>query len=160
MRPRKPDAGVRRSLGRRWCSLISRCQDENHPRFKDYGFVGVTICEQWLDKENFLTTARELPGYDEELLLAGKLHLDKDLRVPGNKIYSPDTCAFVTLEENNKCKPNQMKAITAISPSGDIHEFTNQSDFAKSNLLRQSSISDCLSGKLKTHAGWKFKYSE
>ena len=31
-----------------------------------------------------------------------KLYEDKDIRVPGNKVYSRDTCAFVTISDNSK----------------------------------------------------------
>lgn len=37
-----------------WGSMKSRCLDKNHPRYKDYGGRGITICEKWLQFTGFL----------------------------------------------------------------------------------------------------------
>lgn len=62
--------------------------------------------------------------------------------------------------ENKKCKAYEKygaKGVkVGVSPNGEIFEFFNQSKFSKEHNLRQSTIADCLSGKCKTHKGWKF----
>jgi hypothetical protein len=160
MKPTRPDSKVRRNLSKRWYNMMSRCHDESHPRFDDYGGNGVTVDERWKDKEQFLDDARRLPGFDEGLLLDGKLHLDKDTLDPNNKVYSPDTCVFVSLEKNNSVKPKQMTPFIATAPDGRIFDVLNQSSFAKEHGLTQGTISACLKGKIVKHRGWTFSPKE
>lgn len=158
MKPKKPDSEVRRNLSKRWYNLVDRCTNPEHPRYAQYGGAGVQICEQWMDKEVFISDAKNLPGYSEKELLGGNLHLDKDTLVPNNKTYSPESCAFVPLSVNNTVKPNQMPAFIATSPNGEIIEGTNQSEFSRTHGLNQSKISACLRGDQNSVYGWTFKY--
>lgn len=36
-----------------WGGIIQRCENQKHPRFKDYGGRGISICEEW--RNDFLT---------------------------------------------------------------------------------------------------------
>lgn len=139
-----------------WYNMIARCTKEKHPRYKDYGAIGITVCERWKELDNFIEDIDLIDGFDEHLLLLGKIHLDKDKKNANSKQYSLENCSFITIEENNKYKPNQQKLIIGISPNGKEYEFFNQSEFARENGLEQTSISSCIKGKLKTHKGWKF----
>lgn len=156
-RPCKADSKVRRNLGRRWISMMGRCYDTSHPRYPLYGGNGVRVCLRWHDKEVFMRDALLIEGYDEDLLLAGKLYLDKDTKSK-RKIYSLKSCAFISIEESNKHKPNQMVKFVGRSPDGKKYVGLNQSEFARNHELGQSSISACLKGKLSTHRGWTFEY--
>ena len=138
--------------------MNDRCYNERHQRYNLYGAKGVTVCEGWKDFKTFKSTVIKVEGYDEQSILDGLLHLDKDSKDIENKIYSPETCCFVPNEINNKYKPNQMRKFIGTNPEGIEYEGSNQSDFAKEYNLKQGSISDCLRGKLKTHKGWKFNF--
>ena len=60
----------------------------------DGSYDGVTVDPRWHSFRVFLDTLPDVPGHD--LFEAGEnVHLDKDILVPGNKVYSRDTCAFV-----------------------------------------------------------------
>lgn len=152
------DKLLRRKLSVRWYHLKHRCYNPDYIDYKYYGALGVKMCDRWLDKENFIEDCLTLAGYDESGILNGSLHLDKDSLVKGNKMYSPDLCIFIPHMENNKHKPNQMREFEGIDPQGVKYVGYNQSDFAKQHNLRQSSIADCLRGRLKTHKKWSFKY--
>lgn len=69
-----------------WSSMIKRCYYEHYsyrrPRYK-----GCTICTEWLTFSNFKK------WYDANYRTG--MHLDKDILVEGNKIYSPETCRFI-----------------------------------------------------------------
>lgn len=160
MKPIKPGSKVRRNLSKRWYNMISRCTDPKHPRYPQYGGANVTISSEWEDKERFLLDVKKLPGYDEDKLLAGDIHLDKDTIDPDANVYSKDTCMFIDIVENNKIKPNQMLTFIATHSTGVELEATNQSEFAIAHGLNQSSISACLKNKIPTHYGWNFKYKE
>lgn len=77
-----------------WACMLERSfcpkYKAKYPTYKD-----VTICDEWLTLSNFKTWF-ESPesGYKEGY------HLDKDILVKGNKIYSPETCCFVPSKIN------------------------------------------------------------
>jgi hypothetical protein len=74
-------------------------------------------------------------------------HLEKDIKVPGNRIYGPNTCQFVLAEENIKAagesskKTIQSKIITTIKdPNGNIYKFTDLQEFAKTHNLNVKTL--------------------
>ena len=71
----------------RWRDMLKRCyctkRLEKYPTYK-----GCSVYEEWLTFSNF---RKWMETQDWE----GK-QLDKDLLVRGNKVYSPDTCVFVS----------------------------------------------------------------
>lgn len=74
-----------------WRNLLSRCykeeSQEKHLTYKD-----VTVCEEWHNFQNFAK------WFEENI--TDKFHLDKDILIKGNKVYSPETCCFVPVEIN------------------------------------------------------------
>lgn len=145
----------RRKIYLIWYNMIRRCENKNYVSYKEYGAKGVKVCEKWHNFEYFLSEVPKIRGFNREKLLNGELSFDKDI-YGDSKEYCFEKCCFVTKEENNKYKPNQQKCTVGISPNGETFEFFNQNEFAKEHCLRQTTISDCLSGKCKTHKGWKF----
>jgi hypothetical protein len=86
-----------------------RCLDKNNQRYKDYGARGVKISDDWLSFNNFLRDVDSIEGFDIEKLMNSQISLDKDIK--NSKIYSKETCMFVSPEVNNMFKPNQMKKV-------------------------------------------------
>ena len=73
-----------------WKHMIERCYTEKHADIHRAYYGICTICDEWL---NFQTFAE---WYDKNKYECdGRLHLDKDIRYPGNKIYSQETCLLV-----------------------------------------------------------------
>lgn len=70
-----------------WQNMLLRCYDmkyqERQPTYK-----GCFVCEEWL-------TFSKFRDWMETQDWEGK-QLDKDLLVKGNKVYSPNTCVFVS----------------------------------------------------------------
>jgi len=90
--------GKTSSLYMRWAQMIQRCNNPDHPRFKDYGGRGITVCARWLAFENFAADMGEPP--------AGMM-LDRENN-DGN--YEPGNCRWVTQlvsarNTRNKKKP-------------------------------------------------------
>lgn len=77
-----------------WRSMLIRCYSkeyvEAHPSYED-----CSVCEEWHNFQNFAEWYEKQPN-------AGKksFDLDKDLKILGNKVYSPDTCSFLPQEIN------------------------------------------------------------
>jgi hypothetical protein len=76
-----------------WNNMFERCYNNSlnrNPTYKD-----VTVCNEWHNFQNFAKWYEEnwkpwMEGW----------HLDKDILLKGNKIYSPETCCFVPNEIN------------------------------------------------------------
>lgn len=76
---------------RKWKDMMERCYSESY-LFKHPTYKGCSVCEEWKRFSNF---KRWMETQDWE----GK-QLDKDLLLPDNKVYSPDTCVFVNQSVN------------------------------------------------------------
>lgn len=81
----------------RWRNVLIRCYNETYLKKKPT-YVGTTVCEEWHLFSNFKSwmETQEWEG----------LHLDKDILVPGNQHYSPETCAFVPMYINGLLNTN------------------------------------------------------
>ena len=77
-----------------WNSMVTRCYSYKY-QSRQPTYIGCTVAEAWLDFQNF---AKWFYGHDYSNL---GYHLDKDLLIPNNKIYSPETCCFVPSSLNN-----------------------------------------------------------
>lgn len=153
-------AKIRKKIYTIWWHIKDRCYNQKNPRYHVYGGNGVTLCSEWHEFNRFLVDIKELKGYSDFDILNGKIHLDKDSLDMKNKIYCKQKCIFIPIELNNKFKPNQMKPFKAFSPLGEEFIVYNRSEFARKNNLRQSTISDCLGGRVKKHKGWAFTFIE
>lgn len=85
---------------RAWTDMLKRCYYEKrqiiHPTYQ-----GVTVCEQWHLFSNF-------KSWMEKQRWEGNA-LDKDLLVKGNKVYSPETCCFVSRRINSLVVESQAR---------------------------------------------------
>ena len=70
-----------------WTNMLGRCYSAKfHERRPTY--VGCTVSDEWRTFSNF-------KAWMVKQDFIGK-HLDKDLLFEGNKVYSPETCVFVS----------------------------------------------------------------
>ena len=74
-----------------WESMLQRCYSkkyqESYPTY-----IGTSVCSEWLSATAFKKWMEQQDWRDKSL--------DKDIIVPGNKLYSPETCAFVLAATN------------------------------------------------------------
>lgn len=77
-----------------WANMLKRC----YGGYKTC-YEGCTVDVRWHSFKNFLTSIQELEGY-EKWERGENMHLDKDIKVKGNKVYSANTCMFVTAHDN------------------------------------------------------------
>lgn len=68
-----------------WCNMLRRCYCSTSNN--DPTYAGCTVCEEWKYFSNFKT------WYDTNYIEG--FHLDKDILVENNKVYSPDTCRYI-----------------------------------------------------------------
>ena len=72
--------------------MMSRCTNQAHPRWADWGGRGITVCESWRDFASFLADMGERP--------AGTT-LD---RIDNDGDYVPTNCRWATAVEQNRNK--------------------------------------------------------
>ena len=83
-------------LRSRWVKMLSRCEDEDYPQYKDYGGRGIKVCKDWHDLNKFNIWCMN-NGIQPELFLD---------RIDNEGDYKPSNCRFVTRKENNNNKSN------------------------------------------------------
>ena len=153
------DAELYFSLKRRWLSMISRCYNINNKRYHKYGGNGITVCDRWHNFSNYFYDVKSIEGFNRSNVLSGKLELDKDFLQQNvkNKIYSKDTCIWLSGKDNSKLRELEQK-IKCTHPDGTIeiidsvHECMRRFDMYTWNLYR------VLHNKSKHHKGYKFEY--
>lgn len=97
-------------------SMMQRCYNENNGSYKRYGAKGVFVNPAWHNLYDFIDTIDQVDGFDLDKILAGELHLDKDLKYPGNKEYSVSNCTFLDKRINMQFKPSVQKKFVAVTP--------------------------------------------
>lgn len=77
-----------------WSAMLQRCYDkktqEKRPTYKD-----CIVCDEWHNFQNFAEWYTSQEDYGKGY------HLDKDLLVDKNKVYSPNTCVLTPIEINS-----------------------------------------------------------
>jgi len=89
---------------RAWKGMITRSYDSK-VHIKRPTYIGTTVCLEWHTFSNFKLWMEYQDWENKDL--------DKDIINPRNKIYSPDTCCFVTPALNGLLLDN-------ISKRGDL----------------------------------------
>lgn len=80
----------------RYWNIKKRCYDPKHIGYATYGGRGVRMCDEWYHSFDKFVEWSLANGYSPEKVI------DKDIK-GGGLLYSPDTCLWVTIEENADC---------------------------------------------------------
>jgi hypothetical protein len=66
-------------------------------------YIGSSVCEEWHNFQNFAK------WYDENYyeVKGCQMHLDKDILIKNNRVYSPDTCLIVPQAINSLITTNK-----------------------------------------------------
>lgn len=108
-----------------WHEMIARCYAETKKdEYPSYYNIS-TVCEEWKCYQRFAD------WYENEMYECGeRLHLDKDILYPGNKIYSPYTCLLVPQRINSIFKniSNNRKLPTGVikHKNGYLAEYSGK----------------------------------
>lgn len=127
----------------RWASMLARCYCKKS-LIDNPSYAGCSVCEEWLLFSSFSKwcVINYVDGY----------HLDKDIRIKGNKVYSPEACMFVTAKKNTE--QASAKRYKFKSPNGDIINVFNLRQFCRDNGLCASTMCKVNKGQNSHHHGW------
>ncbi len=126
-----------------WANMIKRCYDKE-VQAKHPTYIGCSVCDEWLCFSNFYVwyVSNYKQGYE----------IDKDKKVPGNKVYSPDLCSFIISEENIQLAHQKMYQLR--NKDGRVEIVENMTKFCRDNGLSNSNMHSVRNGKRKSHNGW------
>lgn len=161
-----------------WKGVLTRCfnknYQDNHPTYK-----GCKIDKKWLNFSVFVEEIQKVEGFEMWANNPNKhIALDKDLKSKGEKIYSLETCTFLSardnaIEMNNRCKEGIIektkpylkkyieqtkKKVKCEYPNGVIKIFNATRELTKSGFNRRHVYSCCI-GDRKTHKKCKFSFA-
>lgn len=128
-----------------WASMFARCYSsklqDNRPTYK-----GCIVSDEWLTFSNF-------KAWMETQDFEGK-QLDKDLLFEGNKIYSPETCVFVSGMVNNFTIDSgaaRGEWLIGVYWNKRANKFTSQCQNPFTKKKEHLGLFDC---ELEAHEAW------
>ncbi len=134
-----------------WQNMIRRCYSDIEQK-KCPTYIGCTVCREWLNFQTFCEWYNSNTPND-----GGKYQIDKDIKVKGNRVYSPLTCKLVTAQENlaEMCDRALSRRFIFANKDGHVIKIRNLSRFCKDNDLDLSNMSAIHRLKGKSYKGWR-----
>lgn len=129
-----------------WQSMLARCYSKSY-QAKKPTYVGCTVCDEWLVFSNFRAWMQNQDWQGKQL--------DKDLLFQDNKIYSPNTCVFVTHITNSFVKDNKAsRGDTMLGVNYHITKKVYQSR-CSNPFTKKSDYLGYFDNDLDAHLAWK-----
>lgn len=139
---------------RTWRSMMQRCYDpyviNKNPTYKD-----CYVCEEWHNFQNFADWCHK--NHPD---VAGTYQLDKDIKVIGNKTYSPENCMFVTkivngfLVDSGAQRGNCMIGVCFDKARCNFQSYCNNPFTKKREYLGRHN------SEIEAHLAWRKRKSE
>ena len=145
-----------------WLQMLRRCYDKTqHERSRGSSYTDCEVCDRWKMLSCFAKDIKKLKGYNDWLTKTGYC-LDKDIKIPGNKVYSKATCCFIPASENireiSRRHPNitqkaneANKTKYSLELNGVTFLFDSEKAVCEFLGVKKCSVSSCY------HKGYKCK---
>lgn len=134
-----------------WHSMLKRCYSGAYQNRRTT-YKGCSVCEEWLTFSNFRAWMEQHDWKGREL--------DKDLLVEGNKVYSPETCVFISGMLNlffNSKGASRGKYMLGVSLNKETGKFKSRCSNPFLNKQEHLGLFDT---ELEAHLAWKVKKNE
>ena len=134
-----------------WKSMLKRCYSEVYQN-RQSTYKGCSVCEEWLTFSNFRAWMVQHDWKGREL--------DKDLLVEGNKVYSPETCVFISSMLNNfflSREAGRGKYMLGVSWHKRAGKFHSR---CSNPFLNTQEHLGSFDTELEAHLAWKEKKNE
>ena len=131
-----------------WKSVLQRCYSVDC-QMKHPTYIGCSVVKEWHSFSRFERwfTENYIDGY----------HLDKDILVPGNKVYSAGTCVFVSREINGLL--TDCRAARGAYPLGVNFHKVNKRYIASIHTESVLRYLGSFSTALEAHQAWQLAKS-
>ena len=126
-----------------WKHMLARCYCPS-TQSKNPTYIGCTVDKVWWNYQVFAEF------YYKHYFEGAQI--DKDIIVPGNQIYTPEMCIFVTHQQN--VAKAQAKTWRFISPKGEVVSIYNLSLFCEKNGLDLARMYSVAKGVTKSCDKW------
>ena len=145
-------------LFRIWTGMKDRCSNPNNPEYQWYGDKGVFVYAVWKDDFQSFYDWAISNGYDDTKVLDKDILCDENNLSP--KFYSPDTCLWVTPEENTfQANKSKVKEVYQFDLDDNfIAKYASQSEASRQTGISQGNIGQALKDTRTQSGGYKWKY--
>ena len=107
-----------------WCNMKGRCHNKKHPRYKEWGGKGITVCDEWLyDFERFYSDMGPRPSPSHSLD-----------RIDGSMGYSKENCRWATKKEQSENRPSWVNEIEFNGKKMTITEWAKVVGISRKSL--------------------------
>jgi hypothetical protein len=102
--------------------MLERCYSKKFLE-RNQSYIGTSVCSEWLYATAFKKWMEQQDWQDK--------CLDKDIIVPGSKLYSPETCAFVLATTNTfviargACRGEYPIGVSLFKRTGEYRAYCN-----------------------------------
>jgi hypothetical protein len=107
-----------------WCLMKSRCNNKNHPRYKDWGGRGITVHPEW--NHDFMAFFRYIGPRPS------KNHSVD--RIDGSKGYEPGNVRWATKQQQSANRPNFCWFIENEGKRQTISEWAREIGISRGSL--------------------------
>lgn len=154
--------GGKHILYGRWISMLSRCYNVNDVAYETYGKIGVTVDKRWHTFSNYVKDITKKENYNKLATNSKNWHIDKDILIKGNKVYSNNTTiitdVYSNVYESNKRNNNLHKVVQYTKDGKFINEYESITEASRQCNIRRTDITNCCRGEQKTAKGFVWKY--
>jgi hypothetical protein len=133
----------------RWHGILRRCYSI---KFHDHSpcYSGCSISKEWIYFSKFKSWMETQNWKNNEL--------DKDLLIPGNKIYAPDRCIFIPHNVNSFL--THSKRIKSKYPLGCVCNKQSKKFVSRIEIDNQKIILGYYPSAMEAHKSWQIKKVE
>lgn len=134
-----------------WVSMLARCYSAKFQE-RNPTYAGCSVSEEWKTFSNFKAWMETQDWQDKQL--------DKDILIEGNKVYSPESCVFVSKIVNSftiECGAARGEWMIGVKRHKRNNKFISRCRNPYSKKLEHLGLFTC---ELEAHQAWQVRKLE